>query len=65
MDEVARISLGSLSDPRAMGALPHPELIRGIDGDGRVLLDGEALMRDRVVFVANRSSGAPLEREQS
>jgi purine-binding chemotaxis protein CheW len=65
VDEVTRLSLGSLSEPHAMGALPHPELMRGIDGDGCVLLDGEAILRDRSVFVAKRSSGSPLEREQT
>jgi purine-binding chemotaxis protein CheW len=65
VDEVMRLSLGTLSETHAMGATPHPEFMRGIDGDGRVLLDGEAILRDRSVFVAKRSSGALLEREES
>ncbi|MEO6599858.1 MAG: chemotaxis protein CheW [Polyangiaceae bacterium] len=65
VDEVTRLSLSTLSEPHAMGALPHPEFTRGIDGDGRVLLDGEAILRDRSVFVAKRSSSALLEREHT
>jgi purine-binding chemotaxis protein CheW len=65
VDDVTRLSVSSLSDPRAMGRLPHPELMRGIDGNGRVLLDGEAILRDRSVFVAKRSSGAALERDET
>jgi purine-binding chemotaxis protein CheW len=65
VSEVTRLSVGSLSEPHAMGALPHSEFMRGIDGNGRVLLDGEAILRDRSVFVAKRSSGSALEREQT
>ncbi len=65
VDDVTRLSLDRLSEPHAMGALPHPEFMRGIDGEGRVLLDGEAILRDRSVFVAKRSSGSLLEREQT
>ncbi|MET0792846.1 MAG: chemotaxis protein CheW [Polyangiaceae bacterium] len=65
VDEVTRVSLASLSEPSAVGALPHPEFVRGIDGDGCVLLDGETILRDRSVFVARRSSAALLEREQT
>jgi purine-binding chemotaxis protein CheW len=56
VDEVTRLSPASLSEPRALGALRHPAFMRGIDGDGRVLLDGEAILRDRSVFVAKGSS---------
>jgi chemotaxis signal transduction protein len=65
VDDVTRLSITSLSDPLAMGALPHPEFIRGIDDTGRVLLDGEAILRDRTVFVAQRSTGALLSKEQT
>jgi purine-binding chemotaxis protein CheW len=65
VDEVTRLSLESLSEPRAVGALPHPEYVRGIAGDGCVLLDGQAILRDRLVFVAKRTSGALLEREHT
>jgi purine-binding chemotaxis protein CheW len=65
VDEVTRLSLGSLCEARAIGALPHAEFMRGVAADGRVLLDGEAILRDRAVFVAKRSSGVLLEREQT
>ena len=65
VDEVTRLSLSSLSETHVVGALPHPEFVRGVDSAGCVLLDGEAILRDRSVFVAKRSSGALLEREHT
>ena len=63
VDEVTRLSAASLSEARTVGVLPHAEYVRGIGADGCVLLDGAAILRDRFVFVAKRSSGALLERE--
>lgn len=63
--EVTRVSLASWSEPRALGSLQYEQFVRGIDGDGRLLLDGEAILRDRAVFVAKRSSETLLEREHT
>jgi purine-binding chemotaxis protein CheW len=57
VDEVTRLSSAALSEAHVVGALPHPEYVRGITEDGRVLLDGDAILRDRSLFVAERSSG--------
>ncbi len=65
VEEVTRISLGSLSEPHTLGALPHPEFVRGVDESGSLLLDGEAVLRDRSVFVAKRPTTALLEREST
>jgi len=65
VEEVKRLSVAGLSDARSVGALAHPEYVRGIGEDGRVLLDGHAIMRERRVFVAKPESSTASEREAS
>jgi len=65
VEEVTRLSVAGLSDARAVGALAHPEYVRGIGEDGRVLLDGHALLRERSVFVAQPASSSASKREAS
>lgn len=57
VDEVTRLSTADLSEAHVVGSLPHPEYVRGITEDGCALLDGDAILRDRSLFVAMRSSG--------
>ena len=63
VDEVVRVPTSSLSEPHAVGSLPHPEYVRSITEQGCALLDGDALLRDRDLFVAKKSAGAPPGRD--
>jgi purine-binding chemotaxis protein CheW len=63
VDQVSRLPLGSLSTASTVGVLPHPEYVRGITADARLLLDGDAVLRDRTVFMATPASGAAVERD--
>jgi purine-binding chemotaxis protein CheW len=63
VDEVTRIATSSLVEARSVGALPHPEYVRGITADGCQLLDGEAILQDRSLFVARRPNGTHQKRE--
>jgi purine-binding chemotaxis protein CheW len=58
VDEVLRVPTSSLSEPHVVGSLPHPEYVRGITEQGCALLDGDALLRDRALFVAKKSAGS-------
>jgi purine-binding chemotaxis protein CheW len=64
-DEVLRVPMSSLSEPHVVGSLPHPEYVRGITEHGCVLLDGDALLADRALFVANSSAGALPGRDRT
>lgn len=63
VDDITQLSAATLSDAHSVGALPHPEYVRGISEDGCLLLDGDAILEDRSVFVARRPKGAERERE--
>ncbi len=63
VDEVTRLAASALAEAHSVGALPHPEYVRGITADGCQLLDGAAILQDRSVFVARRPKGAHQERE--
>jgi len=65
VDEVGRLAVADMSEAHTVGALAHPEFVRGIGVDGRVVLDGHALLRDRQVFVAKGTSGFAPERDAS
>jgi purine-binding chemotaxis protein CheW len=58
VDQVSRLPLASLTTVGLVGALPHPEYIQGITADARVLLDGDAVLKERRVFVATTVSGS-------
>lgn len=64
-EEVSRLGLHSLTAPSALGAIPLAEHVRGVDAEGRVLLDGNAMLLDRSTFVAKRASGEAPEREST
>lgn len=62
-EDVSRLALDALTAPSALGAIPMSNHARGVEVDGRVLLDGRALLLDRFVFVAVPSAGGQSERE--
>ncbi len=61
--DVIELLPSELTEPRALGALPHARFVRGVAADARLLLDGEAVLRDRKIFVARPGSSEPLERD--
>jgi purine-binding chemotaxis protein CheW len=63
VEQVSRMLLSSLTNVSSVGSLPHPEYMRGITADACLLLDGDAVLRDRSVFVAKSASGSALERD--
>ena len=63
VDEVTRLAVGALSEVHSVGALPLARCVRGVTADGCLLLDGDAILQDRSVFVARRPNGAHQERE--
>jgi purine-binding chemotaxis protein CheW len=62
-EDVSPLTLRSLTEPSALGSIPHGSHARGVDAEGRVLLDGKAMLLDRSTFVAKRVSGDSSERE--
>jgi purine-binding chemotaxis protein CheW len=64
VEQVTRLPLTSLSAVSAIGSMPHHECVRGITADARVLLDGDAVLRDRTVFVAKPASASAFVSEK-
>lgn len=56
--EVSALSSRSLTEPRTLGADEQVAYVRGISETGCALLDGDALLLDRHVFVAKIPAGA-------
>ncbi len=57
--DVSEVPESHWTEPRALGPLPHARFVRGVGADARLLLDGDAVLRDRKVFVARPGSSEP------
>lgn len=63
VDEVTALPQASLAEAQALGVNEYPEYVRGISAAGCVLLDGDAVLLDRRVFVANTPTGVAPGRD--
>jgi len=63
--EVLSLPRADFSEPRRLGTLPQARFVLGVSAEARVLIDGEAVLRDRRTFVARPMSSEPLERIES